>query len=442
MSCIDNNTNKEDHGDLCAKYKNQSSQDVCAMIKYRTLDLMKKPTLMANVDKIINSSSSKAEKVSAMKEINALLYLKIPDETIDDSTTDCDVKGSVIQFNIIKDTSQECTDIILKYMENVPPSRDKQELIDYLQDSGITYEDVVQTNTAEINIQCAENKMKELLKGVKPTIDSIALKNIIKQKQGIEIPDCSKQMTQKSSCDYFKSLQCCENRLSINQLNIIDPKCSLNGTVKNVTQKNDALVYLRCLSGNDSTQLPEKKGATFNTIEDAPPTSEGFKRYRKKVEGGLIGGWVLFVCLLIVGVWLKNSIVVYGSLIVVLLIMLTVLILKYVQKAPKIIKGSDYTDCNDVVVEDTQDNLSYDDAVDIMMKKEYQGFTIEDTDKTGTVSFFNSFSSESMCNKDQETAVSSVLSPVLVLPPHYVVHIVISALMVVGCILYLYNYSA
>lgn len=67
MSCNDNNTNKEDHGDLCTKYKNQSSQDVCAMIKSRTLDLMKNPTLMANVDKIINSSSSKAEKVSAIE---------------------------------------------------------------------------------------------------------------------------------------------------------------------------------------------------------------------------------------------------------------------------------------------------------------------------------------------------------------------------------------
>ena len=225
----------------------------------------------------------------------------------------------------------------------------------------------------------------------------------------------------------------------MSQLNIIDPKCSLNGTVRKVTQSNDALVYLRCLSGKDSTQLPEKEGANFNTIEDAPPTSEGFARYRKRVEGGLIGGWVLFVCLLIVGVWLKNSAVVYGSLIVVLLIILTVLSLNYAQKGPKIIKGSDYTDCNDVVVEDTQDNLSYDDAVDIMMKKGYQGFTIEDTDKTGAVRFFNSFSSESICNKDQDTVVSSVLSPVLVLPSHHVVHIVISAIMVVGCILYLYN---
>jgi hypothetical protein len=442
MSCFDNYSDGDD--DVCKDSNTENAEELCTRIKHRTQELKGNPIFMENLKKFIDESTTPAVKADALGYINSTLKLDIPVDKITTTLAaggECDTLGTVLQFNSINNYDKEgCDKIINDYIHTLPEgSKGKTDLKTFMGDTGVIFQNVTQENVSKIIQSCTSNTLTTLLQRSKLTLDKIALDDISKELRGVEVPDCSRQKTQVSSCNYIKAKKCCETRIGGNQINILDPRCSFSGTVRKVLQKNDSVMYVACMTDKDMPiSIPDKP-------DDKNNGGEGDKTDYQYISTATVyvlwGVNFLILCLLMLVNGNKYFMVIIANLVVSLLILSGILLLTQVQKPPTVYPRTDFSLCDKMTIAE-EDTLTYDESLAVMYGKDYKGFVFREG---GVVTFLDKdFDRTKDCGENGEGGdkykniknVKSVISPpFLVIPSNYKIHMVLAGVLAAVCIM-------
>jgi hypothetical protein len=446
-SCFENSSDDEDENGVCKDYSKESAEEVCKHIKQRTQELKGNPVFMENLKKFISDSTTPSVKTKSLKYLNSTLKLEIPMNKITTTVDgECDTLATTLQFNSISnDGKEKCDKIINDYIYTLPEgSKGKTDLKNFMENTGIIFQNVTQENVSKTTQSCVKNTLTTLLQKSKLTIDKIALDDISKELKGIEVPDCSKQKTQVSSCNYLKAKKCCESRIGVNQINVIDPRCSMTGTFKNILQKNDSTIYTTCITDKEDSSILAKEDSSILTKEDSsilPEKSiEKSTDYKYNFTVTVYALWgvnLLILCLLLLVKEDNKSIVILVNLMVSLLILSGIFLLTQVQKPPSVYSRTDFSLCGGGVISE-EDKLTYDESLAVMYEKEYKGFVFKDS---GMVTFFKKDFDKNDCGEGDKYKnienVKSVIAPLMVIPSNYKIHMSVAGFLTVVCIVVL-----
>jgi hypothetical protein len=196
--------------------------------------------------------------------------LKIDTRTIIDQVSKCDNAASSIQVNSIVGPSADCINAW---------SAAGWSLEDIKKASKIS--NVTQSNVSQMINDCKANQIVSALTKMQVTIDNVALQRTINKAKGLMSKSSSDQFTcnsidvNQSACKYLSQNQCCSNRSSSNQMNLLDRGCTV-GDWSNIDQKNESKQYSRCLLSAQSSVSDDLAGKIFNkSSQAAENTSEG-----------------------------------------------------------------------------------------------------------------------------------------------------------------------
>jgi hypothetical protein len=443
MSCFED-SDKFDVGDLCKDYRTDNAEQFCQRIKKRTVELKGDIEFIKNLDKFMSDDIKPEDKADILKYFNKTLKLEIPENKIVTKTNgdDCDKigGGSVLQLNNITNDISNCNDQIKDFIKTLPAeSKNRTDLEEFINNTVLTLDNVTQENVAKITKICTNNKLTTLLQGSKPTVDKLAFDDMVKELKGITIPDCSEQSTQGSGCNYIRAKVCCESIIGVNQINILDARCS-RGSIKNALQKNNVEIYSSCLTGKkekykpEGTDVPVEK---YNSVVDN--AKSGNADYKNIFNKTLYVLWVInFLILCLIFLVKKESyyIVIISNFMISLVILSSILYIYTVKNPPIVYDNTDFSLCQGVIAMKEQDNLTYEDSLVVMREKEYTGFVIKEG---GVVSYLTKdFDVNTDCGKKDKFKnienVKSVLSPLQLIPSHDKIHLYVAIVCTVLCV--------